>query len=317
MSDTTLNTVQTESKTNLVELIDFRILKKEPDGSIKENIFGINVFKVKEIITKPDLFFRVPSSIDYLEGMINLRERAVPILNLPKKLGFYDKNMICDYIIITEFNNITCGFMVHDIKKILKFAWSKILPPPPEIQNEYKNLVTGISLLKNKEIMLILDLETIIAETDSSFYLKNLPPVEPELIIQNTSKTALVVDDSNVARKTVHKILESNGYIIQEALNGAEALQKIENIVQQAKTTGENIKKILSVVVCDIEMPVMDGLTLTKTLKQNPDYSKIPIVLHTSLSGTTIEHQSDVAGADDFLVKFNPEALLKMVNLHT
>src|SRR3989338_4289390 len=93
-----------------MELIDFRLYHKDSKGRVKDRIFGINVYKVREVIVKPGKIFRVPTEISFLEGMINLRGRVIPIINLQRKLGFNDEDFPAQYIIITEFNNLLSGF---------------------------------------------------------------------------------------------------------------------------------------------------------------------------------------------------------------
>lgn len=303
---------------NLMELIDFRIFKRDDTGVICENIYGVNVLKVREVIVKPPIFFKVPATVDYLEGMINLREEAIPVLNLAKRLGYYDEDIKSNYIIITEINHITCGFLVHDIKKIMRFSWEDIKVPPKEIQEEHNNLVTAITILNEKEIMLILDLETILAEMNETLDLANLASTKE--IIEETAeepKNILIIDDSSVARKMVRKTLETAGYTVISAVNGQEGIQKVNQLSKEAQEKNKTVEQMISVIVSDIEMPVMDGFTFTKTLKDDPNYNKIPIVLHTSLSGSTIKQKGEGVGADDFLVKFNPEALLKLVKKYS
>ncbi len=303
-----------EVGTNLIELIDFRLYKEMPDGKIKEQIYGINVFKVKEVIFLPEQIMRVNNASSYLEGMINLRGQAIPIINLVSRIGI-EGNKPIEYLIITEFNNIICGFMVHDIKKIRRISWDRISEPPDVIREEYGNIVTSVTLIDNNEIMLILDFEKIIAEVNPSYIeqqtlqgKKNAKQYEvPE------GKKILVVDDSSIARKMVTQTLSETGSEIFEKVNGQDALDFLLKLAEKAKLEKNPLSDYISLVLSDVEMPKMDGFTLTKTIKNDPLLKDIPVILHTSLSGGNISAQGLSVGADDFLVKFDADHLLETV----
>ena len=296
-----------------MELIDFRLFKKNRKGVVEEQIFGINVYKVKEVIFKPDTINKVPTSSSYLEGMVNLRGKVVPIINLQAKLGYAqceDKNT--DYLVITEFNNISCGFMVHQIKKIRRFNWENMIAPPPEIREEYGDLISAITLLENGDIMLIIDFERIIADMNPGYFETEVDWQRVEK--QDATKTIMCIDDSSIARQMARKALEEGGYQVIEAINGIDAIKILEERIQAAQAANSSIRDFISVILCDIEMPLMDGFTLTKTIKDNPKLSGIPVVLHSSLSKTIITSRGESVGADDFLTKFNTTLLLEAVN---
>ena len=120
---------------NTIEMIDFRLLNPLKPTGHQEQIFGINVYKVKEVVFNPENISKVPSSNDFLEGMINLRGHIIPIINLRKKLGYTFSGSRANYLIVTSFNDITCGFMVDEIKKICRISWSEIVSPPEEIRS--------------------------------------------------------------------------------------------------------------------------------------------------------------------------------------
>ncbi len=299
-------------KDNVMELIDFRIFKKTSTGKTKEQIFGINVYKVKEVIFKPQHINKVPSSKDCLEGMINLRGAVIPVINLQKKLGYDSDTLNSDYLVITEFNNLICGFMVNEIKKIRRINWENIVAPPPEIKNEYGDLISSITLLDTGEIMLIIDFEKIIGDMeDRKFELEvNLEEVEKP----KECKTILCIDDSSMARMMARKTLESVGYTILEAINGVDGLNVLKEKAKLAAEKNESILNYISGIICDIEMPLMNGFTFTKTMKSDPLLSCLPVVLHSSLSKSVMASKGEDVGAMDFLTKFNANNLIEAAN---
>ena len=116
------------------------------------------------------------------------------------------------------------------------------------------------------------------------------------------SNTALVVDDSTSMRQMVSFTLKESGFDVIEAGDGQEALNNVEG-------------KAVNVVVTDLNMPVMDGMTLIKQLRSKPEYKFTPILMLTTESQDSKKQEGRAAGATGWIVKpFNPEQLMQVVN---
>lgn len=300
---------------NTLKLIDFRVSKTDSKGTIQEQIFGINVYKVKEVIFRPPKLSTMPNKSEFIEGIINLRGHVIPIINLQKRLGYASDDMLCDYFIISECNNIVFGFMVHKIMKIRLIKWEEVIAPPEEIKNTYGDLITSMTVIENKEIMLILDFEKIISDLDeNTIDIKtHVESIHIDPPSSEKSKTILCIDDSGIARNMIRQTLETAGYDFIEAVNGIDALQMIKTLSDEATSEGGTLADKIGVILCDVEMPLMDGFTFTKTVKANPLYRNIPVIIHSSLSKTILSDRGNNVGADDYLTKFSIENLLASV----
>lgn len=116
------------------------------------------------------------------------------------------------------------------------------------------------------------------------------------------SKTILIVDDSASVRQVVGFSLENAGYQVISATNGAEGLEKLD---------GQKIHLIIS----DVNMPVMDGLTFASQAKQLEAYQYTPILMLTTESGNDMKSKGKAIGVKAWLVKpFKPELLLAAVS---
>ena len=151
---------------NEMELVDFRILKQE-DGSVYEGIYGINVSKVREIIRVPKLT-ELPGTPSFIEGIFDLREVVIPVVNLAKWMGIQEpegieKNL---RVIITEFNNVLIGFVVHEAKRIRRINWSDIEPASfmSGSGSLDSNKITGVTKIEGDNVLLILDLESVVQD---------------------------------------------------------------------------------------------------------------------------------------------------------
>jgi len=295
---------------NEMELVDFRIYKKMFDNKIYEGIYGINVAKVKEIIKMPELT-ELPGSGEYIEGIFDLRGVVVPVVNLAKWMGIEipspQEMKITPRVIITEFNNVLIGFIVHEAKRIRRISWKDIEPATFTAThgNIDKSKITGITRIENNEILLILDLESIVEEVG----LYN-PTLDTDIEIDKFDGIILVVDDSATARKIEIDALKKLGFDIVEAIDGEEGLQRLDELYT---IYGDDLKNRLKLILSDVEMPKMDGFHFAARVKDDKRFEGVPIVFSSSISDAFSEQRGKEAGADDYLVKFDANRFIKKI----
>ncbi len=283
---------------NEMELVDFRIFKKEGD-KIYEGIYGINVSKVREIIKVPKLT-ELPGTPDYIEGIFDLRNVVIPVINLAKWMGIEEpedakKNA---RVIITEFNNVLIGFIVHEAKRIRRISWSDIEPASFAMGSGALDgsKITGVTKIEDDAVLLILDLESVVQ--DLGLY---EPEVDVTYEVDKFSGMALVLDDSLTARKIVKDALEKMGFDVIEATDGEDALEKLEELYS---AYGEEVQNRLKIIVSDVEMPRMDGFHFAARVKEDERFKDIPIVFNSSISDHFSEDRGLEAGGEGYLVKF-------------
>jgi two-component system chemotaxis response regulator CheV len=305
---------------NRVEFVDFRMYE-EKDSYTKENIYGINVAKIKEIIKYPNPkeIISVHGKSDVLEGMINLRGEVIPIVNLAKWLNIKEPQdpLIAKSkkIIVANFNNVTVGFIVHEAKRIRRFTWSDIKPPNDVLSSQYENKIIGtinnIDDEDKEKVLLIVDFEKICEEL-GIFGAENVEKIENDILNYKVSRKAnvLIADDSSIARKIIKEAIKPITEKLYETKDGQEAWELLNTLYE---TSNGNIKSLLDLVITDVEMPNMDGFTLTKKIKEDPRFSTLPVVVNTSLSGGANLAKAKSVGADDFCTKFIAEEFVRAV----
>jgi len=303
---------------NELELVDFRLFKKEPDGKIYEGIYGINVAKVREIIKMPKLT-ELPGSEDYIEGIFDLRGVVVPVIDLAKWMGIdvpdESEAPIKKRVIITEFNNILIGFIVHDAKRIRRISWADIEPASFSVTQGKldRSKITGITRIEGDEILLILDLESIVEEM--GFFESNLEIEEDK--IEKFSGIVLLVDDSPTARRIEKEALEKMGFEVIEAKNGEEGLQKLNELYA---VYGDKVKDKIKLILSDIEMPKMDGYHMAARIHEDKRFNEIPLIFSSSISDAFSDVRGQEVGAEGYLVKFSPnkfyEKITEVVKAH-
>jgi two-component system chemotaxis response regulator CheV len=286
---------------NRLELLLFRL-----DG---KQLFGINVFKVQEVIQCPPLT-QVPDSHRVVSGIANMRGRTITVMDLGKSIGRPGVNDPREnFVVVTEYNQNVQGFLVGGVDRIINMNWEEILPPPQGIGNE--NYLTAVTKVEG-ELVEIIDVEKVLAEVIgwndevSQEYIDAASDKDEE-----RQPIVLVADDSSVARNQIKRTLEKLGIDCAIAQDGKEALDLLLSWADDDQS--DILKKRLFMVISDIEMPEMDGYTFTTEVRKDPRLSDLHILLHTSLSGVFNNAMVEKVGADDFIAKFQPDELAKSV----
>ncbi|MFJ4116588.1 chemotaxis protein CheV [Pseudomonas psychrophila] len=283
---------------NRLELLLFRL-----DGP---QLYGINVFKVREVLQCPKLTL-IPKSHPVVCGVASIRGATIPILDLAMATGAGPlKDQSSPFVIITEYNTKTQGFLVRSVERIVNMNWEEIHPPPKGTGNDH--YLTAVTRLDD-QLVEIIDVEKVLAEVSPSPETITHGVVDVETRSKALSLRVLTVDDSSVARKQVARCLQTVGVEVVSLNDGRQALDYLRKLVEEGKDPSEEFLMMIS----DIEMPEMDGYTLTAEIRNDPRMQKLHIILHTSLSGVFNQAMVKKVGADDFLAKFRPDDLASRV----
>lgn len=290
---------------NRMELLLFMI--KGPQ------LFGINVFKVREVIRTP-FISPVPKSDPRVVGVSDIRGQTMPMIDLAKALDLEPidpKNYQNSLTIVTEFNSSIQGFLVEDVDRIIHLRWEDILPPPPTLQGV--NYLTGITR-SQKNIVEIVDVEKVLVEVSG---LTN--DVSDDFISQHKIDTKgqkffiVAADDSVVARSQLKSVFDKLGLQSNILNNGKEALDFLVKLADEADQGGTPISERVLMVISDIEMPVMDGYTLTTSIRKDDRLKDIFVVLNSSLSGGFNDTLTDKVGANVFISKWHSDELAQTI----
>jgi two-component system chemotaxis response regulator CheV len=277
---------------NRMELLLFHLNGKQT--------FGINVFKVQEVIQCPPLT-KLPNSNRVVRGVANMRGKTISVMDLSMAIGGTPVDEKDCYVIITEYNRTTQGFLVNSVDRIINTNWEDILPPPKGSgMVSYLTAVTRV----DEELVEIIDVEKVMAEVVGTVAEVSGDLMDSAKMAIPDIKHILVVDDSSVARNQVKRTLEQVGYECSLAKNGREALSMLKDWASEGP-----INEQIKLVISDVEMPEMDGYTLTTEVRKDPYLKDIYIMLHTSLSGVFNHAMVEKVGANKFIPKFNADEL--------
>ncbi|HEY9254475.1 MAG TPA: chemotaxis protein [Stenotrophomonas sp.] len=270
-------------------------------------LFGVNVFKVQEVLRRPDLF-QVPGLPNEFAGVADVRGRSVPVLDLGVAIGHPERAPGSEgapgYLVVAEFNRSVQGFLVSGVERIVNIAVEDI-HPPPELGAEATYL-TAVTRFQG-ELIQVIDVESVladIAQIETDIHL------DPALALQTDRPLqVLVVDDSRVARQQIRSVLDQLGVGATLLSDGRQALDHLLQVL----AGGEDPAERYAMVISDIEMPAMDGYTLTTEIRRNPGLSGLYVLLHTSLSGVFNNAMVEQVGANAFVAKYSAHELADYV----
>ena len=292
-----LSKAQAEVRSPPLELLLFRL------GD--DQLYGINVYKVTEVVHCPPLR-RMPGSHEVVAGIASLRGHAVPVIDLGRAVGQPPTEPSPDrYVILTEFSRAQQGLLVSGVERIIATRWEEVRAPPGKGGAGFVTAMTSL----DGEMVEILDVERVLAM---------LSQPEPEVPLETMAEAraalppglapVLVVDDSSVARGQVQRALRAIGLDCVLKCNGREALEQLRTWAEMGP-----LEERVSMLISDIEMPDMDGYALVAHVRQDGRLARLKILLHSSLSGRSNADRAKNSGADRFLSKFRPDELAASV----
>ncbi|QDI03517.1 MULTISPECIES: chemotaxis protein [Xanthomonas translucens group] len=269
-------------------------------------LFGVNVFKVQEVLRRPELF-QVPGLPLQFSGVADVRGRSVPVLDLGLAIGHPERETHADkapgYLVVTEFNRSVQGFLVSGVERIVNIAVEDI-HPPPELGAE-SSYLTAVTRFQG-ELIQVIDVESVLADIAQN---RTDAQIDPSLALTGSQLQVLVVDDSRVARQQIRSVLDQLGVGATLLSDGRQALDHL----LQIQAGGENPADRYAMVISDIEMPAMDGYTLTTEIRRHPGLAGLYVLLHTSLSGVFNNAMVERVGANAFVAKYSPHELADYV----
>ena len=295
------------SGTNEMELLTFLL---------GDQHFGVNVSKVQSILQfDPSLVTKMPNVPPAMLGMMLYRERTIPLIDLSVALGM-ETGLTSErqIVIVTQFNNAVSSFRVDGVNRIHRLSWDTFVPVGDFISNA--NSIVGSVNVDDSEVMVV-DMESILAEIVPSMVLEE---VKSELL-ENTNKAKreniqiIFAEDSRMMRNNLVRILNGVGYTnIQAFDNGQKAYETLSVMCDQAESGEKDAVRLPDIIISDIEMPEMDGLTLCRKTKEELGLKQIPVIMFSSLINKQMVVKCQDIGADGYVTKPETNKLVAILD---
>ncbi len=297
-----------ESGTNELELLAF-LLGDQP--------FGVNVAKVQSIVQyDSSKVTEIPESPSSMLGMLLYRDKTIPLIDLSKSLGLDTRvSSSKQIVIVTEFNNILSGYKVDGVNRIHRISWDDFIPMGIFLSKSAASIIGSVQIEDND--VLVIDMEYILSKIVPSLSFEEVTTETLEMSgkMKRENVRIYFAEDSFTIRNNVTRVLQKTGYInIQAFKNGQDAYETLAKIWDQAKPIDQKSIDLPHVVISDIEMPKMDGLTLCKKTKVDLGLDQIPFIMFSSLINEQMTAKCESVGADMYVAKPEMNKLIAMLD---
>ena len=287
-----------ESGTNEIEVMQF---------TINNSLYGINVAKVKEIIVSAPVK-SMPHAHPAVEGIFKPRDLVITVVDLPRYLlGVETEKGPKDLFIVTNFNKMNIAFRVHTVVGISRISWKDIQKPDKTVSGGNEGVATGIAQC-GSDLVTILDFEKIVAEIapETTIQMSEIDQLGER---QRSDAAILVAEDSVLLSKMIEEALHKSGYVNTRMFPDG---QELWNYLCSVR--GKELDKHVSLVITDIEMPQMDGHRLTKLIKDDKEFTHVPLIIFSSLITEEMRRKGKELGADEQMSKPEIGHLVRVID---
>ncbi|WP_199500755.1 chemotaxis protein [Helicobacter pylori] len=286
---------------NEAQFLCFR-LDEEKDAQL----YGLNIFKIREIIHYDGEITEILGGSDgVMLGFLSVRGESIPLVDVKRWLHYNASDLsrnLKEYsvkdehnlVIVCHFSNHSIALKVLKIERIIHKNWTEISAGDKQGINE-EGKISAITRFDEERVVQILDVEKMISDVFPS--LKDLDDLTLRCIeaIQS-QKLILIAEDSLSALKTLEKIVQTLELRYLAFPNGRELLDYLYE--------KEHYQQV-GVVITDLEMPVISGFEVLKTIKADSRTERIPVIINSSMSSDSNRQLAQSLEADGFVVKSN------------
>lgn len=307
-----------EERTSLISANKFELLLFKLGASADggpEELFGINVFKLSEIMPMVPLV-KAAGMRPPMLGMIDVRGQIIPVIDLPAIVGLTPKTGL-NILLITEYARSIQAFAVESVEDIVRLDWNQVLTAETSVGSSYTLSLARLDAddMDGNRLAQVLDVEQILFDFVPGARAAANSEMEATRFKFKPGSVAVVADDSKVARTLLENSLNSMGIPFDMHITGMSAWSKIKELAQQAQAERVPLSEKISFVLTDLEMPEMDGFTLTRLVRTNEFMKNLPVVIHSSLSGNANEEHVRKVGADAYVAKFEVNELAEAIQM--
>ncbi|RVY19625.1 chemotaxis signal transduction protein CheV [Helicobacter pylori] len=286
---------------NEVQFLCFRL-----DAEKDAQLYGMNIFKIREIIHYDGEVTEILGGSDgMMLGFLSVRGESIPLVDVKRWLHYnandpsrdlkeYSVKDDHNLVIVCHFSNHSIALKVLKIERIIHKNWTEISAGDKQGINEEGKL-SAITRFDEERVVQILDVEKMISDVFPN--LKDLDDLTLRCIeaIQS-QKLILIAEDSLSALKTLEKIVQTLELRYLAFPNGRELLDYLYE--------KEHYQQV-GVVITDLEMPVISGFEVLKTIKADSRTEHLPVIINSSMSSDSNRQLAQSLEADGFVVKSN------------
>jgi two-component system chemotaxis response regulator CheV len=287
-----------ESGTGEVEILHFTVSGVH---------YAINVVKVKELLQIENIS-KIPNAHPAISGLSLIRGEMISVVDLLYVLeGQKNEKVKNGMTLVCEFNKIKVGFAIESVLGIQRIGWNQIIKPDNLTSNSL--IIGNINL--NNEIIMLLDFEKIVMDINPNTGI-NIDRIK-DIVVKDRSKLKIALaDDSPMIRKVLLDTLTRAGFTKLKFFD--DGMETLDYLLMLVEKKGEKFKEDIDLLITDIEMPQLDGHSLTRRVKEHRNLKNLPVIIFSSLITGDLLHKGEAVGADAQMSKPEIENLVKLID---
>lgn len=287
-----------ESGTGEVEILHFTVSGVH---------YAINVVKVKELLQIENIS-KIPNAHPAISGLSLIRGEMISVVDLLYVLeGQKNEKVKNGMTLVCEFNKIKVGFAIESVLGIQRIGWNQIIKPDNLTSNSL--IIGNINL--NNEIIMLLDFEKIVMDINPNTGI-NMDRIK-DIVVKDRSKIKIALaDDSPMIRKVLLDTLTRAGFTKLKFFD--DGMETLDYLLMLVEKKGEKFKDDIDLLITDIEMPQLDGHSLTRRVKEHRNLKHLPVIIFSSLITGDLLHKGEAVGADAQMSKPEIENLVKLID---
>ncbi|MDW7660099.1 MAG: chemotaxis protein [Bacillota bacterium] len=287
-----------ESGTGEVEILHFTVSGVH---------YAINVVKVKELLQIENIS-KIPNAHPAISGLSLIRGEMISVVDLLYVLeGQKNEKVKNGMTLVCEFNKIKVGFAIESVLGIQRIGWNEIMKPDDLTSNSL--IIGNINL--NGEIIMLLDFEKIVMDINPNTGI-NMDRIK-DIVVKDRSRIKIALaDDSPMIRKVLLDTLTRAGFTKLKFFD--DGMETLDYLLMLVEKKGEKFKDDIDLLITDIEMPQLDGHSLTRRVKEHRILKNLPVIIFSSLITGDLLHKGEAVGADAQMSKPEIENLVKLID---
>lgn len=287
-----------ESGTGEVEILHFTVSGVH---------YAINVVKVKELLQIENIS-KIPNAHPAISGLSLIRGEMISVVDLLYVLeGQKNEKVKNGMTLVCEFNKIKVGFAIESVLGIQRIGWNEIMKPDNLTSNSL--IIGNINL--NGEIIMLLDFEKIVMDINPNTGI-NMDRIK-DIAVKDRSRIKIALaDDSPMIRKVLLDTLTRAGFTKLKFFD--DGMETLDYLLMLVEKKGEKFKDDIDLLITDIEMPQLDGHSLTRRVKEHRILKNLPVIIFSSLITGDLLHKGEAVGADAQMSKPEIENLVKLID---
>ena len=292
-------------KNNELQLLCFRL-------EDNRDIYAVNVFKIREVVKFAGKVIKTNhGGNDLVDGLITIRDTTLPLIDMRKWFYFdsrFSKKDLSNFgvskndkdeniIMICEFSKFTIGVKIYEADRILSKKWTEIEQSAGFGGDPQNGKLVSRTKYFDGRLVQVVDIEKMLVDVFPWIETERIKELDSVKKVAST-KSILIADDSPSVIKTMQIILNKLEVPHNDFING----QKLLDYLASPSTDIDSI----GMIITDLEMPEASGFEVINQVKKDPKLSHIPVVVNSSMSGTSNETMAISLNANGFISKSNP-----------